>query len=567
MSNTIRFDSLLVRDLAAELNARLSGERLRALDFAREVRQVSLRMQTLTLVFDLTPSRGGIARGVPSREAGSVPVARGSTLGSVRAPADERVIEFAVTSPNGPSGSAHAVVIELVTNRWNAFALGAERRVLAALRWGASAARGMAPGDVYIAPRLSVRRGVREPIDLEEWLRLLIPSPPRERRRRVLESLANTSPLNVDAILGAAAETNEPHALRDAHARYARIVGESDRDPCLLDPDGMAQPYPVRVAEPATPMPGLLEAFEAALLRAGRPAPAAPGTLAEEALDRVLGRIRLMDRRIERLRVELDGAPADAALARKRADLLMSQLHRIPRGQAFADLEDFDGGRVRITLDPAVSPAENATRLYDVARKRDRAASRLPRLVRRAEAERSSLETLRDRIRQGEITADALEEILRQDPAAEPGKPRPGPSLPYRRYQTTGGLEVRVGRGPAPNDDLTFHHSSPDDIWLHARDTAGAHVILRWPSRDANPPARDLEEAAVLAALHSRARTAGTVPVDWTRRKYVRKPRKAPPGRVTFERGRTLFVQPDPDVEQRLRQRHGLVDERADKGA
>ncbi len=102
--------------------------------------------------------------------------------------------------------------------------------------------------------------------------------------------------------------------------------------------------------------------------------------------------------------------------------------------------------------------------------------------MRRAEAERSSLETLRDRIRQGEITADALEEILRQDPAAEPGKPRPGPSLPYRRYQTTGGLEVRVGRGPAPNDDLTFHHSSPDDIWLHARDTAGAHVILRWPS-------------------------------------------------------------------------------------
>jgi predicted ribosome quality control (RQC) complex YloA/Tae2 family protein len=77
-------------------------------------------------------------------------------------------------------------------------------------------------------------------------------------------------------------------------------------------------------------------------------------------------------------------------------------------------------------------------------------------------------------------------------------------------------------------------------------------VVLRWRGDD-NPPARDLAEAAILAALHSKARTSGSVPVDWTRRKYVRKPRRSPPGQVLVERARTLFVAPDPELEERLR--------------
>jgi predicted ribosome quality control (RQC) complex YloA/Tae2 family protein len=108
-----------------------------------------------------------------------------------------------------------------------------------------------------------------------------------------------------------------------------------------------------------------------------------------------------------------------------------------------------------------------------------------------------------------------------------------------------------VGRGARHNDDLTFHHSDPNDIWLHARHVGGAHVVLRW-NGDGSPPARDLAEAATLAALHSSARTSGSVPVDWARRKHVRKPRSSPPGRVLVERGKTVFVEPDPRVAERL---------------
>ena len=84
-----------------------------------------------------------------------------------------------------------------------------------------------------------------------------------------------------------------------------------------------------------------------------------------------------------------------------------------------------------------------------------------------------------------------------------------------------------------------------------ARPAAGAHVILRWGNREQNPPEADLRDAALAAADFSEARSSGLVAVDWTRRKYVRKPRKAAAGAVVPDRVKTLFVEPDPD---RIRQ-------------
>lgn len=140
---------------------------------------------------------------------------------------------------------------------------------------------------------------------------------------------------------------------------------------------------------------------------------------------------------------------------------------------------------------------------------------------------------------------------------ASDSKDASAPALPYRTFRSSGGLEIRVGKGARFNDDLTFHHSAPDDIWLHATHTAGAHVVLRWRG-PGGAPARDLEEAAILAALHSKARTSGSVPVAWTLRKYVRKPRKSPPGQVVIEREKTLFVEPDPSLVESLAERRAL---------
>jgi len=116
------------------------------------------------------------------------------------------------------------------------------------------------------------------------------------------------------------------------------------------------------------------------------------------------------------------------------------------------------------------------------------------------------------------------------------------------------GSEVRVGRNNRQNDRLTMGWARPDDIWLHARNIPGAHVILRPAgSRSGQEPDPEvLETAAMLAAWFSRARASQNVPVDYTLRRYVRKPKGARPGMVIYERQRTLFVTPDPERLERL---------------
>jgi len=173
-----------------------------------------------------------------------------------------------------------------------------------------------------------------------------------------------------------------------------------------------------------------------------------------------------------------------------------------------------------------------AERIYDDMRSMERALATLPRRIAAFEA--------------APVDARTPETQLERQAASR------APSRPFRTYRSSGGLAIWVGRGAASNDALTCHESSPSDVWLHARDAAGAHVVLRW-SRDEPPPSRDLEEAAVLAAWHSKSRGSGLVPVDWTRRKYVRKAKGGPPGLVLVQRTETIFVKPDERVERRLR--------------
>ena len=270
--------------------------------------------------------------------------------------------------------------------------------------------------------------------------------------------------------------------------------------------------------------------------------------LSASLLERLAGHVEALRSRCGRIEAEAEALPDPTAL-RAMGDLLLARFGDVPQGIDSVVLTGFDGVEVSIPLEPELSPDANARRYYDEAARAERAAARLPGLAAEAREAWQAAATLQERAQNGEADAAEIEARL---PARGTSRGDGGPALPYRRYRSSGGLEIRVGRGARSNDDLTFRHSSPGDIWLHARDAAGAHVVLRW-SGDGKPPARDLEEAAVLAALGSRARTSGSVPVDWTRRRYVRKPRKAPPGLVVPERVSTVFVEPDPAVEERLR--------------
>jgi hypothetical protein len=556
VSNAIRYDALLVHYLAQELAGRLRARRLRGVRLDSDAHRFTLELDGERLVWELHPTRGWIRR-VEDTAAGALPAAvegwggrrvptqRRPRVRRIASPPDERWLEIEIDA-GGPE-RASRFVVELMTNQWNVLALAPDRTILSALRSRASGTRVLRAGSPYSPPGASgrpAREGLDRPVTLERWLELLGDLAPAERAVAMVRALAWTSPLNAPAILGPAAV--EPEPLQAAWERYAQLAARPEAQPQVLELD-RATPYPLPLpGVPCRPAPSLLAALEAV-----SPGPGSD-VLAPEVRAALQDRVDRTRARAHRMREEAEEAPAKASALRRRADLLMAQLHRVEKGARQAALDDFEGGTVTVDLDPALTPAANAQSLYDRARKRQRAADRLPARVAATLAELHRLEVLLQAMDDGRADPVAVAEAMadvrpREGPTADRA-----PRLPYQRFRSSGGLEIRVGRAGRANDDLTFHHASPDDIWLHARDVAGAHVILRWGDRDRNPPRRDLVEAAVLAALNSRARTASTVPVDWTRRKHVRKPRKAPAGAVIPDRIATLFVAPDPTLPERL---------------
>ena len=112
-----------------------------------------------------------------------------------------------------------------------------------------------------------------------------------------------------------------------------------------------------------------------------------------------------------------------------------------------------------------------------------------------------------------------------------------------RRFRTTDGLEVWVGKSDRENDELTFRVARPTDIWMHAADYPGSHVVLRNPTR-AEVPQRSINEAAEIAAFYSQAKRESKAAVHYTPRKFVSKPPRAKPGLVRLSAFKTVLVAP-----------------------
>jgi NFACT N-terminal and middle domains/NFACT protein RNA binding domain len=540
VSKAIRYDSLLLRALARELDERYAGRGIRAIRITPDTRTLAIVSRRTSLLWNIDADDGFLIEQAERGRPNGVILPRGTRTAVVRTRPDDRTIHWVLETP-ADEGNARRfeLWIELLPSR-RAAVLTAGDRVLASMGPVARA------GAHYEPPSAAVRGDSAAPLSFDAFAERLRPVDPSGRERVLLRTVAWTSPLNAGTILGEAGESNDEVALAAAWERYRAIVSPAEGGAAvLLDPGGSDQPYPA--ALPGTTFethPDLLSAFAAR----------APVVVAPDraALTAEIGRrIERLEKRLDRLGSELEGASREAVRLRHQGELLLSHPGAVRRGMREIVLDDWAGGNSTIELDPSLDAIGNAEAMFDAARRRERAAQRLPDMIARVRADISRQASVLERLVAGSVSDEELEAWR---PAAT--SVRPGPTraaLPYRRYRTAAGSEIRVGRGARANDELTFHHSGPEDIWLHARDVGGAHVVLRWSRRDENPSATELATAAVLAAVHSRARTSGVVAVDWTRRKYVRKPRGSPPGRVTIERAKTVFVEPDAELETRLR--------------
>jgi predicted ribosome quality control (RQC) complex YloA/Tae2 family protein len=252
-----------------------------------------------------------------------------------------------------------------------------------------------------------------------------------------------------------------------------------------------------------------------------------------ERIQRAIGRHM---RTARSLRQWLLGAD-DAQELRRRADFLMLHAADLGRGTTAAAGEDLAGGeRLAFAVSPRRNGIENAQDFYRKARKLDRGRPRVSARLRRIETELARWQAMLEDLDSGRDVDVATQDT--RVPRA-PRKLVPAVSLP-RRFDIDGYV-ILVGRSAAQNDDL-MRQARPRDLWLHARDVPGSHVVVRRDG-EGEIPSRVVQEAARLAARYSKADRRGRVAVVCAEARHVRRPRRGPPGLAIVTNDSTLTVE------------------------
>ncbi|MFD2787544.1 NFACT RNA binding domain-containing protein [Hymenobacter rubripertinctus] len=231
---------------------------------------------------------------------------------------------------------------------------------------------------------------------------------------------------------------------------------------------------------------------------------------------------------------------------RQTADLIMAHLTQIAPGATEVEVVDFyqDSQPRLIKLKPTETPQRTAQNLYRKAKNQQRETQELAARADRREADAfRALEQLEELAALPPDELRPLRQWRRQHglDAATAAKAA-ATELPFKVFEDSG-FTILVGRNAQNNDLLTQRYAHKDDLWLHAKDVTGSHVVIRQrPGHTV--PAPVLERAAQLAAWYSRRKNDSLCPVTYTPKKFVRKPRGAKPGQVAVERENVLLVVP-----------------------
>lgn len=254
------------------------------------------------------------------------------------------------------------------------------------------------------------------------------------------------------------------------------------------------------------------------------------------------------------LRRELEGF-AKAERHQRWAELLLANLHQAEKSNGQFTVTDFyDEAQATIEI-PAADKAtaqEAAEHYFKLARKArhgfETISARLPEIEKEIVDLENKLANLAAVTRPEELNADfeeAAPQPLRQEkPKTQPGKkPKEEKLMGLRRYRSTDGYEILIGRTDRDNDNLTLKIAKSYDLWFHAADYPGSHAVLRNPQRR-EVPMTSILEAAQLAAKFSQARDNAKVAVNYCEKKFVTKPKGFAPGQVRLASFKTVMVEP-----------------------
>ena len=247
---------------------------------------------------------------------------------------------------------------------------------------------------------------------------------------------------------------------------------------------------------------------------------------------------------------------AEASNLARLAALGAPTAAKVPRGATRMTVVDWGEAGAEsheIELDPAISARENLERIFQRARRLRQGEPIARQRIQDTERALAELSLALEHVTAAK-DEDELEEAIAGLKLGAPRRPKPKekdePLPPHRKFEAASGA-VWVGRNAKRNDELTFDVAKPYHLWLHARGVAGAHVVVPL-GRGRSCPADLLVDAAHLAAHFSDARGELSVEITYVPRKYVRKPRGAPPGLVLVDREKVMVLRVEPERLDRL---------------
>jgi predicted ribosome quality control (RQC) complex YloA/Tae2 family protein len=245
----------------------------------------------------------------------------------------------------------------------------------------------------------------------------------------------------------------------------------------------------------------------------------------------------------------------------KFGDLILSQMHAIQKDATQAELTDYyseDAATISIPLDADFSPAQNAQKYFGKAKRARESLDEYQKLQLQLESEIADLETMLTQTKREDLSLEEIETLrgkanargwIRAAQSADSSsdkksKPDFG-GFKIKRFFAPDGTEVLVGESATANDYLVTRLANGNDWWLHLRGATSAHAIIKTGGAPERLAGSTLEFAARLVIARSVAKHAGWAEVDYTLKKYVRKPRKAAPGSVVISNQKTLRVEPE----------------------
>ena len=550
---TMSFDGFFLHHMVEELRSELLNGRIQKINqpFEQElVLQIRSNRKSHRLLLSAHPVFGRIQLTEstfenPAQPSTFIMVLRkylqGAVIESIEQIENDRIVEITVSNKNEIGDHIQAtLIIEIMGKHSNILLVDkSSHKILEVIKhigFSQNSYRTLLPGATYIAPPGTE---ALNPFTIKD-----------EKLFEILQTQELTSKNLQNLFQGLGRDTAtelEKQLLNDKLATFRNFFGQETK-PCLTDKSFSCVPFSTKIEGHFSSLSQLLDVYYKDKAERDR-----VKQQASELIRRVENELQKNRQKLKKQEKELL-ATENAEEFRQKGELLTTFLHQVPNDQDQVILENYYTNQpITIALDKALTPNQNAQRYFKRYQKLKEAVKYLTDLIEETKATILYLESVETVLNQAGLDeiAEIREELIQtgfiRRRQREKIQKRQKPEQYLASDEKT---IIYVGRNNLQNEELTFKMARKEELWFHAKDIPGSHVVI---SGNLNPTDEVKTDAAELAAYFSKGRLSNLVQVDMIEVKKLNKPTGGKPGFVTYTGQKTLRVTPDPEKIQSMK--------------